>query len=92
MDPGEIEKRLSGLKGWKLAAVGDRQAIAKTLPQSNFLAGLGLVTRVAVLAEKANHHPDVLLTYPRVTFTLTTHDAGGLTAKDFSLAAEIDAL
>ena len=47
-------------------------------------------TRVADLAEKAGHHPDVLLTYPRVTMSLTTHDAGGLTDKDFALAAEIE--
>ena len=52
--------------------------------------GLGFVGRMAELAEKANHHPDVLLTYPRVTVSLTTHDAGGLTEKDFGLAQQID--
>jgi 4a-hydroxytetrahydrobiopterin dehydratase len=51
-----------------------------------------LVNRVAELAEKANHHPDILINYDKVTFTLITHDAGGITQRDFDLAARIDAL
>ena len=49
------------------------------------------MSRVAALAEAADHHPDILIEYRNVTLTLTTHDAGGLTARDFSLAARIDA-
>jgi 4a-hydroxytetrahydrobiopterin dehydratase len=88
----EIEQRLAELPGWQRAGSGDASAIAKTFATGNFLSGLSFVTKVAVLAEKANHHPDVELTYPRVTLTLTTHDAGGITEKDFALATQIDAL
>jgi 4a-hydroxytetrahydrobiopterin dehydratase len=49
------------------------------------------VNRVAALAEAADHHPDILVSYTRVTLTLSTHDAGGLTARDFALARQIDA-
>jgi len=51
-----------------------------------------LVNRVAELAETANHHPDILINYDKVTFTLITHYAGGITRRDFDLAASIDAL
>ena len=86
----EVDSRLAELPGWHRAEVGGKPGISKTFDRANFLDGLGFVTRVADLAEKAGHHPDVLLTYPRVTMSLTTHDAGGLTDKDFALAAEIE--
>ncbi len=86
----EVDSRLAELPGWRRAEVGGKPGISKTFDRANFLDGLGFVTRVADLAEKAGHHPDVLLTYPRVTMSLTTHDAGGLTDKDFALAAEIE--
>lgn len=85
-----IRDELASLTGWGRADVGGKPGISKTFNRANFLDGLGFVTRVADLAEKAGHHPDVLLTYPRVTMSLTTHDAGGLTDKDFALAAEIE--
>jgi 4a-hydroxytetrahydrobiopterin dehydratase len=88
----EIQTRLGQLQGWTLPETGQPVRIAKSYKQPGFLAGLAFTTKVAVLAEKANHHPDVLLTFPSVTITLTTHDAGGLTEKDFDLAAKIDAL
>jgi 4a-hydroxytetrahydrobiopterin dehydratase len=50
------------------------------------------VNKVAILAEKADHHPDILIQYKNVTLTLSTHSQGGLTGKDFKLAGEIDAL
>jgi len=86
----QIKLKLARAKGWKRADVGGKPGIARTFPRSNFLDGLAFVTKVAVLAEKANHHPDVLLKWPCVAMSLTTHDAGGLTDKDFALAAEID--
>jgi 4a-hydroxytetrahydrobiopterin dehydratase len=53
---------------------------------------MNLVNRVADLAEEANHHPDILISYNQVTFTLTTHDAGGITEKDFDLAQRIETI
>jgi 4a-hydroxytetrahydrobiopterin dehydratase len=72
--------------------VGEHPGIGKVFKRKNFLDGLSFVTKMAVLAEMANHHPDVLLTWPKVTVMLTTHDAVGLTDKDFELAGEIDAI
>ena len=88
----EIESKLHSLSGWQRTQADAGQAIEKTFNTGSFLNGLGFLTRVAVLAEGMNHHPDVTFTYPRVTLQLTTHDAGGLSDKDFELAARIDAL
>ena len=88
----EGDRQLKSLPGWERATVGGKPGIQKTYKTSDFMTGLGFVTRVAVLAEMANHHPDALLTYPRVTFMLTTHDAGGLTQKDLDLAQKIEGL
>jgi len=85
----QVQSQLSGLNGWTL---NDKGELFKVFKQLNFLQGLGFVTRVTILAEKAGHHPDILLTYPSVQIMLTTHDAGGLTDADFNLAREIDAL
>lgn len=86
----EIESRLRHLDGWERIDVGGRPMIQKSFRTANFLGGLAFLTKVAVYAEGMNHHPDVSFTYPRVTLQLTTHDAGGLTEKDFDLAARID--
>lgn len=86
----EIRALIETLTGWERADVGGKPGISKTFQRANFMDGLSFVTRLAELAEKANHHPDVVLTYPRVTVSLTTHDAGGLTEKDFGLAKQID--
>ena len=88
----EIEVGLESLKNWQRTEVGGKPGISKTYKTGDFMTGLAFVTRAAVLAEKACHHPDVILTYPDVTMQLTTHDAGGLTQKDLDLASELDAL
>ena len=88
----QITERLQGLNGWKRNDLEGRPGITKIFPTGDFLSGLGFVTQVAVLAEKVNHHPDVVLTYPKVSIQLSTHDARGLTHKDFELAAQIDQL
>ncbi len=51
---------------------------------------MGFVTKVGILAERVDHHPDILIEYSKVTITLSTHSEGGLTEKDFSLAGEIE--
>lgn len=77
--------REEGLEDWS-AEEDTAQAVFRT---GSFDAGLTLVNRIGLLADAANHHPDIDLRYPTVTVRLTTHDAGGLTAKDVALAGDI---
>lgn len=74
--------------GWERK--GD--SIHKTYALDSFPAALMFVSTVGHLAEAADHHPDILVQYKKVTLTLSTHSAGGLTQNDFDLAAKIDAL
>lgn len=78
------------LSGW--SAASGRDAIVKTFTFKDFSAAFGFMTRVALAAEKADHHPEWANVYNRVEITLTTHDAGGVTDKDVALARVIDAL
>ncbi|MBL1076070.1 4a-hydroxytetrahydrobiopterin dehydratase [Nocardia sp. 2] len=82
----DIAKALTELPEW--TRTGD--SIARTVEAPSFLSGVELVRRVAAAAEAANHHPDIDIRWRRVTFTLSTHSAGGLTALDVALAHEID--
>ncbi|WP_458690186.1 4a-hydroxytetrahydrobiopterin dehydratase [Nocardia tengchongensis] len=84
----DIAEALKDLPEW--SRTGD--SITRTVQAASFLAGIELVRRVAVAAEAANHHPDIDIRWRRVTFTLSTHDAGGLTPLDTALAREIDRL
>lgn len=83
----EIARRLARLPGWERA----RDAIRRTYRLASFRKAMFLVNAVAGLAEAMRHHPDIDVRYRRVTLTLTTHDAGGLTERDFALAEAIDA-
>jgi len=83
----EVRAGLANLSGWSL----EEGRLCKRYALESFVAALAFVNRVGALAEAADHHPDILVQYRHVTLTLTTHDAGGLTAKDFALAAQIDA-
>ena len=82
----EIQNRLKSLEGWRVS----KEGIHKQYHLADFRSSLKLVNRVADLAEEANHHPDILVSYDKVTFTLITHDAGGITEKDFDLACRIE--
>ena len=82
----EAQTRLAGLPGWKI----EGGELVKTFQFSDFVASLGFVNRVGELAEKAGHHPDIDIRYNRVRLALVTHDAGGLTAKDFDLAGQAE--
>jgi 4a-hydroxytetrahydrobiopterin dehydratase len=86
LDEAGIKARLAGLSGWERA--GD--AIRKEYRFADFAEAMAFVTRVALRAESMNHHPDILINYSRITLTLSTHDAGGLTERDFRLAEKID--
>ncbi|MCZ6685100.1 MAG: 4a-hydroxytetrahydrobiopterin dehydratase, partial [Candidatus Dadabacteria bacterium] len=63
--------------------------IVKQFKFKNFIQSIGFVSKVAMLAERVDHHPDILIQYSKVTITLSTHSEGGLTDKDFNLASEI---
>ncbi|MER7454800.1 4a-hydroxytetrahydrobiopterin dehydratase [Nocardia beijingensis] len=84
----EIAEALTELPEWSRS--GD--ALTRTVEAATFPAGIELVRRVADVAEEANHHPDIDIRWRKVTFTLSTHSAGGLTALDVALAHEIDRL
>jgi 4a-hydroxytetrahydrobiopterin dehydratase len=88
LDEGEIEYSLAQLKGWTRAA----NTITKTFAFKKFLDGIAWVDKVALAAEKRDHHPDLDIRYTKITATLSTHSAGGLTKLDFELARELDAL
>ena len=83
-----IQRELGRLPGWSRR--GD--ALVKTYQFGRFMQGIDFVVRVARAAETADHHPDVDIRYTKVTCTLSTHSAGGITQKDLDLAAEIDKL
>ena len=85
LDEPEIARRLASLPGWERQ--GDE--IRRTFVFSDFKASLAFVNRVGALAEAMDHHPDIDIRYSRVTLALTTHDAGGLTARDFELAEKV---
>lgn len=86
---GEVLAPL-GEAGW--GAVPDRDAIRKVYIFKNFVEAWGWMSRVAIWAEKWNHHPEWLNVYRTVDVTLTTHDANGLTDLDIKLARKMDAL
>ena len=84
----ESEQRVKSLKGWTLA--GDE--IRKQYAFKGFPEAIAFVSRLAPEAEAADHHPDILINYKRVTLTYSTHSEGGLTDKDFAGAAAADRL
>jgi 4a-hydroxytetrahydrobiopterin dehydratase len=82
----DANRHLSGLPDWKIVS-GE---LVRTFQFKDFRAALGFVNRVGELAEEAGHHPDIDIRYNRVRLGLTTHDAGGITEKDFDLAARAE--
>jgi 4a-hydroxytetrahydrobiopterin dehydratase len=88
MDAARVILALSALPDWKRSG----EIISRTFVFKDFPAAMKFVNHVADLAEQAQHHPDVDIRWNKVTLALTTHDAGGLTEKDFALAKQCDAL
>ena len=82
----EIQRALGSLPGWSRR----RNVLSKTFTWQTFAQGIEFVNRVAKLADAANHHPDIDIRYTKVTCTLSTHDAGGITELDLTLAGEIE--
>jgi 4a-hydroxytetrahydrobiopterin dehydratase len=85
LSEAEVSDRLQQLPGWTVR----EQQLVCTYQFSDFVEAIAFVNRVVDPAEAAGHHPDLLISYNRVTVNLTTHDAGGLTELDFALAGAI---
>jgi 4a-hydroxytetrahydrobiopterin dehydratase len=83
----EIERALTELPDWKR----DGKALVKAFELGGFKAAMAFANTVAELAERADHHPDINIQYKRVTLTLSSHDAGGVTDRDLRLARQIEA-
>lgn len=88
LDDAAIDRGLTTLNGWRRT---DR-AIQRQVKLASFRDVIALIVRIAFEAEQRDHHPELTNVYDQLTITLTTHDAGGLTEKDFDLAAAIDTL
>lgn len=90
LSEAERADALDGLPDWDLD--NGRDAITRSFKFANFSEAFAFMTRVALLAEKANHHPEWSNVWNRVDILLTTHDAGGLSVRDIAMAQAIDAL
>ena len=88
LSQAEIAARLASHPAWTVV----EGALTRIFIFKDFVAALGFVNRVGDAAEAAGHHPDIDIRYNRVRLALVTHDAGGITARDFSLAAQADKL
>lgn len=88
LSDGEIEERLSGLSGWER----DGDALTREFELADFKGSVDFVTRLTPEAEEMNHHPDLEISWNKVTVRLSTHSEGGLTENDFELARRISAL
>lgn len=84
----EIDARLAERPGWRRAG----EAIEKVFECGDFVGSVSFVEKLVAPAEEMNHHPDLEISWDKVTVSLSTHSAGGLTEADFELAAKIDAL
>lgn len=88
LDPESVKERLKSLEGWRLEGNG----IVKEFEFEDFDAAIDFIVKLAPIANRLDHHPDIYNSYNRVRLFLTTHEEGGLTEKDFELAAQIDRL
>jgi 4a-hydroxytetrahydrobiopterin dehydratase len=88
MSEAEVEVALKATPEW--SHIGE--VIQRTFQFGDFVAAMRFVNAVAVEAERVQHHPDIMVRYNKVTLSLATHDAGGITSKDFALAAQADAM
>lgn len=84
----QVSERLKAIPHWSRSG----QSIVRTFEAPSFLEGIAFVNSVAEIAEARDHHPDIDIRYNRVTLTLSTHDQGGLTERDFDVAEAVDAV
>ena len=88
LEPGEVAQELAGLNGWQV----ENGHLVKKMKFADFAAALDYVNQVGVLAEAADHHPDIKLGWGYAELALITHDRGGITDVDVALARKIDAI
>lgn len=88
LDDAEVKARLGELPGWTL--VGGK--LHREFRFASFVEAFGFMTRLALIAEKSDHHPEWSNVYDRVVIELSTHDAGGISERDFALASAADRL
>ena len=88
LNEGEVQEKLSALPNWSLRA----DKLYRELSFPNFVEAFGFMSSVALVAERMDHHPEWSNVYGRVVIELTTHDAGGISERDFELARKIEAL
>ena len=88
----EIDAAINQLDGWVVRTDGDQSALEKTYVFSGFNAAFGFISRVALAAERANHHPEWQNVYNKVCIRWTTHASGGVTGLDLKLAQKSDAI
>lgn len=86
LTPSEIDLALQNLPGW----TRHENSIQRVLQFPDFIAAMRFVNAVAEAAEAANHHPDILISYNKVTLTLVSHDSGGVTRRDIQMAGKIN--
>jgi 4a-hydroxytetrahydrobiopterin dehydratase len=86
LEADAIFAALGSLDGWS----GDPTALTRTVKMANFPAAIAAVDRIAVVAEEMDHHPDIDIRWRTLTFTVSTHSAGGVTQRDIELAKRID--
>lgn len=84
----QIDSQLSGVSEWSQL----NDSISRTYEFKDFIQSMKFVNQAADAAEKVQHHPDILIRWNKVTLTLSTHDAGGITQKDFDFAKQADAM
>ena len=88
MNDDEVKDRLSKMGGWER----DGDALVHQFEFANFVGSVDFVNRITPIAEEMNHHPDLAISWNKVTVSLSTHSEGGITENDFELAAKIDSV
>jgi 4a-hydroxytetrahydrobiopterin dehydratase len=86
LSTSEVDQALQKLPGWSRRG----EAIERVFQFENFLEAMEFVNKIAVAAEASNHHPDILINYNKVTLGLVSHDSGGVTQRDISMAGKIN--
>lgn len=86
LDQAHIDEKLQEFPEWSQSG----ETLQRTFRFDDFLGAMAFVSRITDLAEEHQHHPDILIRYNKVTLTLSTHDAGGITEKDFNYARDTD--
>jgi len=88
LSDSEVQQALHQLPGWKK----NRSSIERSFQFGSFVQAMDFVNQIAEAAEAVNHHPDILISYNKVTLTLISHDSGGVTPRDLKMAARINEL